>query len=97
MMEDLNLYLRFSLPSYMIIYFFLQSAEENRRNNERLKTGDSRILKLSEEVTRIRELNRKRNLPERDQLNKQLTAATQTLHEKEKEVQVRIPKDSSFT
>lgn len=48
---------------------------------------------MTEEVTRLRELNRKRNLPERDQLNKQLIAATQTLQEKEKEVEVRISGD----
>ncbi|XP_045129430.1 uncharacterized protein LOC123515081 [Portunus trituberculatus] len=63
-----------------------RSTEENRKNTERLKTGDNRLLKLTEEATKLRELNRKRNLPERDQLNKQLIAATRTLHEKEKEV-----------
>lgn len=74
----------------MFSYVFLQSTEENRRNAERLKIGDSRILKLTEEGTRLRELNRKRNLPERDHLNKQLIAATQTLQEKEKEVEVSL-------
>ncbi|XP_050711315.1 uncharacterized protein LOC126995630 isoform X2 [Eriocheir sinensis] len=64
-----------------------RSTEENRRNSERLKLDDSRILKLSEEVTKLRELNRKRNLPERDYLNKQLITATHSLQEREKEVE----------
>ncbi|XP_071537376.1 uncharacterized protein [Panulirus ornatus] len=64
-----------------------RSTEVNRRNAEKLKATDARIIKLTEELTRLRELSRKRNLPERDHLNKKLSAATQTLQEKEKEVQ----------
>ncbi|MPC92215.1 hypothetical protein E2C01_087291 [Portunus trituberculatus] len=76
----------FPVSCIINVFFYLQSTEENRKNTERLKTGDNRLLKLTEEATKLRELNRKRNLPERDQLNKQLIAATRTLHEKEKEV-----------
>ncbi|XP_037778782.1 eukaryotic translation initiation factor 3 subunit A-like [Penaeus monodon] len=62
-----------------------RSTELNRRNAEKLKQTDARILKLTEELTRLRELSRKRHLPERELLNNKLSAATHTLEEKEKE------------
>ncbi|XP_047487639.1 serine/arginine repetitive matrix protein 1-like [Penaeus chinensis] len=62
-----------------------RSTELNRRNAEKLKQTDARILKLTEELTRLRELSRKRHLPERELLNKKLSAATHALEEKEKE------------
>lgn len=71
------------------VSFGCQSTDVNRRNADKLKATDTRIIKLTEELTRLRELSRKRNLPERDQLNKKLSAATQSLQEKEKEVEVR--------
>lgn len=81
--------LPFSILFLHFVFLAPQSTEENRRNSERLKVSDNRILKLTEEVTKLRELTRKRNLPERDHLNKQLTATTRSLQEKEKEVEVR--------
>ncbi|XP_068221604.1 lebercilin-like protein isoform X2 [Palaemon carinicauda] len=62
-----------------------RATEANRRNNEKLKDTDGRIIKLTEELSRLRNLCKKRNLPERDQLNKKLSATVQTLGEKEKE------------
>lgn len=43
---------------------------------------------MTEEVTRLRELSKRRHLPERDTLNQKLSATTLALQEKEKEAQV---------
>lgn len=64
-----------------------RSTEVNRRNTEKLKVTDNRIIKLTDEVTRLRELSRKRNLPEREELNKKLSAASKILQDKEKELE----------
>lgn len=67
-----------------------QANEEGRRNNERLKATEGRLQKMTEEVTRLRELSKRRHLPERDTLNQKLSATTLALQEKEKEAQVNI-------
>nr|XP_045597897.1 nucleolar protein dao-5-like [Procambarus clarkii]XP_045597898.1 nucleolar protein dao-5-like [Procambarus clarkii] len=64
-----------------------RSTEVNRRNGEKLKVTDSRVNKLTDELTRLRELSRKRNLPEREELNRKLSAAAKALQDKEKELE----------
>ncbi|XP_066937469.1 lebercilin-like protein isoform X1 [Macrobrachium rosenbergii] len=64
-----------------------RATETNRRNNEKLKDTDGRILKLTEELSRLRNLSKKRHLPERDQLNRKLSTTVLSLEEKEKEAE----------
>ncbi|KAK7068715.1 hypothetical protein SK128_026446 [Halocaridina rubra] len=67
-----------------------RSTEVNRRNSDKLKMNDGRIMKLTEELSRLRDLSKRRNLPERDQLNKKLSTTNQSLQEREKEVEVGV-------
>ncbi|XP_064103916.1 lebercilin-like protein isoform X2 [Macrobrachium nipponense] len=64
-----------------------RATETNRRSNEKLKDTDGRILKLTEELSRLRNLSKKRHLPERDQLNRKLSATVLSLDEKGKEAE----------
>ncbi|CAL4114756.1 unnamed protein product, partial [Meganyctiphanes norvegica] len=60
-------------------------TNSNNSNETKLKQQDTRIIKLTEEVTKLRELCRKRSLPERDALNKKLSETQLHLQNKERD------------
>ncbi|XP_018011075.1 uncharacterized protein LOC108668383 [Hyalella azteca] len=61
-------------------------TEAHRRDTSKLRQQEERLFKTSEETTRLKELTKKRNLPEREELNRKLCATQCSLAEKQQEV-----------
>lgn len=67
-----------------------QLTEAHRRDVSKLRHLEERQQKTNEEVGRLRDLSRKRNLPERDELNKKLSATHCSLTDKQQEADVSL-------
>ena len=70
--------------------FYFQMSETAKRDADKIRSSDTRILRLTEEVTRLRQITRKRNLPQREVMEKKIGELTNVLDKKEHTIQVRL-------
>ncbi|KAF2356453.1 Lebercilin domain [Trinorchestia longiramus] len=61
-------------------------TEAHRRDTSKLRQQEERLLKSTEETTRLKELMKKRNLPEREELSRKLSDSQSSLAEKQQVV-----------